>query len=110
MKTNCPHCGEEFEVEDSAFGRKANCCACGKDFIVGQVRTKIRNKGLNTATREKPSKEKGRVLWGGVLVVGSDLAWRMCWGIREVFYGMFVSSKERIFGIRARHVELNIRS
>ena len=63
MKTNCPHCGEEFVVEDSAFGRKANCGACGKDFIIGQVRTKIPNKGLNTATREKPSKEKDRVLW-----------------------------------------------
>ena len=63
MKTDCPYCGEEFEVADSAFGRRANCGACGKDFIIGQVRTKIPNKGLNTATREKPSKEKGRVLW-----------------------------------------------
>lgn len=63
MKTNCPHCGEEFEVDDSSFGRKANCGACGKDFIIGQVRTKIPNKGLNATTREKPSQEKCHTLW-----------------------------------------------
>lgn len=63
MKTNCPHCGEEFEVEDSAFGRKANCGACGKDFIIGQVRTEIPNKSFNTTMHEKSSNEKGYVLW-----------------------------------------------
>lgn len=37
MTGNCPLCGEEYEVEDSCYGRMAECFSCHRKFIVGQA-------------------------------------------------------------------------
>ena len=29
MKTKCPHCGEEYEVESDDLGRTDECSTCG---------------------------------------------------------------------------------
>lgn len=36
MNIRCPYCGVEYELDRTTYGRKANCGACGKDFIIGQ--------------------------------------------------------------------------
>lgn len=37
MIGKCPFCGEEYEVEDSCYGRMAECPSCHRKFIVGQA-------------------------------------------------------------------------
>ena len=37
MTGKCPFCGEEYEVEDSCYGRMAECPSCHRKFIVGQA-------------------------------------------------------------------------
>lgn len=34
MKTRCPHCWQQYEVDDSALGTYADCQFCGKRFRV----------------------------------------------------------------------------
>ncbi len=34
MKTNCPHCGQHFEVEKELTGRSVECSSCGKPFTI----------------------------------------------------------------------------
>ena len=34
MKTNCPHCGQHFEVEEELAGRSVECSSCGKPFTI----------------------------------------------------------------------------
>ena len=34
MKTNCPHCGQHFEVEEELTGRSVECSSCGKPFTI----------------------------------------------------------------------------
>lgn len=36
MKISCPHCGQHYELEDSAVGSVATCENCWKDFTVGE--------------------------------------------------------------------------
>lgn len=40
IKTNCPNCFRQYEVEDSAAGRYADCPSCGKRFRVQAAVTK----------------------------------------------------------------------
>lgn len=37
MKTKCPHCGEEYEVESDDLGRTAECSTCGGEFQVSDA-------------------------------------------------------------------------
>lgn len=34
MKTQCPHCSQEYDIEPSMIGQKVQCEACGTDFFV----------------------------------------------------------------------------
>lgn len=34
MKTNCPHCGQHFEVDEELAGRSVECSSCGKPFTI----------------------------------------------------------------------------
>lgn len=34
MKTECPHCGQHYEVDDEYIGQVVECTTCGKDFTV----------------------------------------------------------------------------
>lgn len=33
---SCPHCGTEYQIEASEFGRYVTCQSCKKGFVVGQ--------------------------------------------------------------------------
>lgn len=37
MKISCPHCGQHYELDDSAIGSVATCERCEKDFTVGEA-------------------------------------------------------------------------
>ena len=34
MKTECPHCGQHYEVEENFAGQNVECSQCGKAFTV----------------------------------------------------------------------------
>ena len=34
MKTECPHCGQHYDVDDAYVGKEAECTNCGKQFIL----------------------------------------------------------------------------
>ena len=34
MKISCPHCGQHYEVDQSALGQRVSCDSCNKDFII----------------------------------------------------------------------------
>lgn len=35
MNIKCPHCGTEYEIGQSGFGKFVNCQVCGKGFVAG---------------------------------------------------------------------------
>ena len=45
MTGKCPFCGEEYEVEDSCYGRMAECPSCHRKFIVGQTAADAKTEG-----------------------------------------------------------------
>lgn len=47
MKTRCPHCGQRYEVEDSALGTYADCQSCGKRFRVQESSASMTCNGGN---------------------------------------------------------------
>lgn len=47
MNIKCPHCGTEYEAEESEIGRVVKCGVCGKEFVVG---TSFAKKFGETAT------------------------------------------------------------
>lgn len=37
MKTECPHCGQHYEVEENFAGQNVECSQCGKEFEVRAI-------------------------------------------------------------------------
>ena len=37
IKTSCPHCSQQYEVEDSDSGKYADCQSCGKRFRIQEL-------------------------------------------------------------------------
>lgn len=35
MKTECPYCGQHYDVEDHTVGKKAQCVTCKREFYIG---------------------------------------------------------------------------
>ena len=35
MDIKCPHCGTEYEIDETEYGRFVKCESCGKGFVVG---------------------------------------------------------------------------
>ena len=35
MNSTCPHCGTEYEIDESEYGRFVKCEVCGKGFVAG---------------------------------------------------------------------------
>ena len=52
MTGKCPFCGEEYEVEDSCYGRMAECPSCHRKFIVGQAEAEEKPKGDPSIQRD----------------------------------------------------------
>lgn len=46
-KTRCPHCGQQYEVEDSVLGTYADCQSCGKRFRVQVSSASMADNGGN---------------------------------------------------------------
>lgn len=46
MKTECPHCGQHYEVENKYNGAEAECDRCQKTFIIAPRWSSLLN-GLN---------------------------------------------------------------
>ena len=47
MDTNCPHCGTEYEIDKSEYGRYVKCEICGKGFVAGTFVAKKLGKVAN---------------------------------------------------------------
>lgn len=54
MQTQCPHCGTEYDAEESEYGRFVKCAVCGKGFVAGTLTTRRRRTsvGVTTETAE----------------------------------------------------------
>ena len=52
MIGKCPFCGEEYEVEDSCYGRMAECPSCHRKFIVGQASAEAKPEGGSSMRRD----------------------------------------------------------
>jgi predicted Zn finger-like uncharacterized protein len=74
VHTECPHCGNEFDVLDRLAGRRVRCPRCGERFRAGA-------KAAKTSTAKEKSAEGARtvghfltrdvgIVVGGVVVVG----------------------------------------
>ena len=37
MKTECPHCGQHYEVDEEYLDQIVNCQSCGEDFVVEAI-------------------------------------------------------------------------
>lgn len=44
MKTQCPHCGAVYNVEDSRFGESVTCSKCNYDFVIAPLKAEIGKK------------------------------------------------------------------
>lgn len=38
MKTECPHCGQHYEVDEKYIGQIANCIICKQEFVIEMIR------------------------------------------------------------------------
>ena len=38
MKTECPHCGQHYEVDEEYLDQIVNCASCGEEFVVEVIR------------------------------------------------------------------------
>lgn len=111
MKTNCPHCGQHFEVEEELTGRSVECSSCGKPFTISApeptkrcpmcgeeilaVAKKCRYCGEYLDDSNQPVQKKSRavfILFGlffGGLGIHNFYIGRTVRGIREALTGIF---------------------
>lgn len=38
MKTECPHCGQHYEVEEKYIDQIAKCISCNQEFVIEMIR------------------------------------------------------------------------
>lgn len=50
MKTECPHCGQHYEVDEEYIGQIANCIICKQEFVIEMIRP-------DNAIQEKKEKQ-----------------------------------------------------
>ena len=67
MDVKCPHCGEDYIVEASEYGKFVKCETCGKGFVVGSsaMNRNGQRSSMNTArtvthTAHDQGKKMGR--------------------------------------------------
>ena len=56
MKTQCPSCGQKYDVEAGYVGQAVQCANCNANFIVKPMEQPQRNSGSETARRMKENK------------------------------------------------------
>lgn len=56
MKTQCPSCGQKYDVEAGYVGQAVQCANCNANFIVKLMEQPQRNSGSETARRMKEYK------------------------------------------------------
>ena len=49
MNINCPHCGTEYDIDKSEYGRFVKCEICGKGFVAGTSAAKKLGEAANAA-------------------------------------------------------------
>lgn len=54
MKTECPHCGQHFEIDDQYEGQAVECSTCNREFIVAKI--------LKRPTMKCPEPEPAQVV------------------------------------------------
>ena len=59
MIAKCPHCGTEFDAEDSEYGRFVKCAICGKGFIAGVLSSKRRVEASWARRMKIPPNDQG---------------------------------------------------
>lgn len=59
MNIKCPHCGTEYDAEESEYGRFVKCEVCGKGFVAGTSGAKKHNEMIG-ATRSAASTDATR--------------------------------------------------
>lgn len=59
MDIKCPHCGTEYDAEESEYGRFVKCEVCGKGFVAGTSGAKKHNEMIG-ATRSAASTDATR--------------------------------------------------
>ena len=64
MKTHCPYCKQNYEVDDSFLGETVSCEACKKDFVVEKEET-----GSNYSDNSSKSTPKVFVFMGLIIVL-----------------------------------------
>ena len=50
MDIKCPHCGTEYDIDKSEYGRYVKCEICGKGFVAGTSASKKLGKAASAAT------------------------------------------------------------
>ena len=70
MECKCPHCGAEYDVAQTEFGKFVRCQICRNEFVVGQTSTKATNQGPKMAEQkivQMVTKDvwPGRAIWSG---------------------------------------------
>lgn len=57
MDIKCPHCGTEYEIDKSEYGRYAQCEVCGKGFVIGATTSRLSSaKKTMSAVRQSASR------------------------------------------------------
>lgn len=66
MDINCPHCGTEYDAEESEYGKFVKCEVCGKGFVAGTSGAKKRNEMIgdrrNAASTDATREQETTIL------------------------------------------------
>ena len=41
MKTECPHCGQHYEVDEEYIGQIAKCISCNQEFVIEKISSDV---------------------------------------------------------------------
>ena len=58
MKTECPHCGQHYEVDEEYIDQIVKCATCGEEFVVEKLPMTITVNGSIAGTENVPERNE----------------------------------------------------
>jgi predicted Zn finger-like uncharacterized protein len=102
MKTECPHCGQHYEVDEEYIGQIAKCISCNQEFVIEKISSDVAiqenfvQKQPTETSTENNTIEKESVINKPEYtekvnaISKSDLKWKTKWTLRWLLFIGFI--------------------
>lgn len=78
MKTECPHCGQFYEVDPEYVDEIVECTSCGQEFVVERQQPILKKINSYSNPRRPPMQRQAASYDRTVLIEGTSKELKLC--------------------------------